>query len=271
MKKFLIKTAALVLFTGFMISCEEETTDFDATGGQTLAGFNDETGKLAVYDDGVYSYEIEVGVSTAKSFPRTINLDLNEELTTALPGEYTIDQATLTIPANEFVGLVKITGNYAALPEGDVKKLVFDLVSVEGQDVLNPEMTRFTLDIFRACERDDFPLAYDVEVYAFDEYAPSHSVTFVPVANELNTYQIVSSWGPSFVAWATGNSAYEGQYLNPGKIVINCNNTVEFVGTYSVNQPGSTYDPATGVITLVINQSLFASAFNTTLTFIPQP
>lgn len=129
----------------------------------------------------------------------------------------------------------------------------------------------FTLNMAISCPiASDFALNYDVTVFAFDEEANPHTQTLVPVPGTMNQFKVASSWGPNFVAWATGSAGYANQYLYPGTIIINCG-TVLFKSDAAYGTGGSgTYDPATGVIEFTIGQSLFSDQFETTCVFTPK-
>ena len=162
MKKFAFKIVALVLFSGMMVSCDEDIVQNDADGSNTLAGFVNSSGTLPVFEDGVFSYDVEVGVSTKSDVNRTIDLDINTALTTALPAEYTIDAATYIVPAGSFVGKIKVTGHFNGLTPLVTKFLVFDLSGVDGAHISN-ENKRFSLALFQACPFaiEDFVGTYD--------------------------------------------------------------------------------------------------------------
>lgn len=162
MKKNIFKFVALFFAVGFLFSCQEDEVFYDVNGNNTLAGFVNERGNLAVFETGLDSYEIEVGVTTVSNVDRTIALTINNELTTALPTEYSIDNATLNVPAGSFVGKVLVKGNFAALAPTVTKVLVLELADVTGGNVSN-DNKRFALSIFPACEynRDSFIGSYE--------------------------------------------------------------------------------------------------------------
>lgn len=269
MKKFL-KTATLFCFLGLLSSCgDEDQVIYSDDNGFALVGLTTNSAKLPVYEDPARKdfYEIEVGVTNRVGYDRVIGIDIVEDLTTATDAMYDIDEATLVIPANSFVGKIKVKGFFDPLAAGEVQ-LVIDIASVQDANTIDPLKQRFFLKLFQGCDFLNFPLTYDVDVYAFGDQAPSHVVTFNAVADEMNTYRILSSWGPNFVAWAANYPPYANAYLNPGTLSINCDFSVDFTGSYSTGT--GFYDEATGVINIVINQNLFTSPFNTELVFIPQ-
>ncbi|MCC2589443.1 hypothetical protein [Chryseobacterium sp. MFBS3-17] len=165
----------------------------------------------------------------------------------------------------EFV--VRVYG--AGLSPDIAKTLVFGLQSsAVGNAVYNQQ---YSISMKMKCPLPaNFPLDYNVSVYAFNEFAPAHVQTLTPVAGTDNQFTVVSSWGPDFVAWATGDAGYAGQYLYPGTITINCGDVLFTTSAgYGSNTVG-TYDAATGVIQFDLEQSLFTTAFTTTVTMTPQ-
>lgn len=130
---------------------------------------------------------------------------------------------------------------------------------------------KFTLNMAISCPiPDDFALKYDVSVFAFNEDADAHVQTLVPVAGTTNQFKVASSWGPNFVAWATGNDGNANKYLYPGVISINCG-VVNFKSDDAYGTGGTgTYDPETGVIEFTVGQTLFADPFTTKVTFTPR-
>lgn len=267
MKKFLLKFSIVAVLIATLSSCEEDTVIFNGTGSDALAAFATARGSFPV-KDATSTGIIVVNVSDVSPNDRAIVVSVDPS-TTALPSEYEIVTSTLIIPANSYNGQVVVESNYDILEDGVVKKLVLKLESV-GDAVISPEL--FSLDIFKSCQVDleQFPLTYNVEVYAFGEQAPSHTQTLTVLDTAENTFRATSVWGPTFVAWATNDPSYEGQFLYPANIVINCDNSVDVVTTGTQFLGGSgTYDPASGIIDVTITQGIFSTPFDTQVIFIP--
>lgn len=97
-------------------------------------------------------------------------------------------------------------------------------------------------------------------------------VTKVGKIDDTHT-SVESLWGPNFVAWATNNTSYEGQYLNKGTLVIDTtDNSITVTGDF-VDTTGSSgsYDPVSGVYTFTFLQAnLFGSGFEVNTTLTPQ-
>lgn len=265
MKKYILKLTSLFLFAAVLTSCDEDKVIYKVDGGQSLVAFNEDGGNLPAYSDQEYTLEIPVGSTVRTSYDRKIELTVNDQFTTALPSEYTIDESSLVIPANEFVGTVKIKANYSLLPDLGQKVLALNLVSVQDADVINPDKNLFSVYLYRACPKD-IALKYNGAVTGSvgGSTAP-FTVTLTKVTTADNTWKADNFWG-NFVSGATGQN-YDNRYPYPGTIKINCDNTVTVVGTGTVGTGGSgTYNPTTGTITYSLNQGLFTSSFTADIT-----
>ncbi|AWH85194.1 hypothetical protein HYN59_08695 [Flavobacterium album] len=274
MKKYLSKIVVFALLVGVLSSCEEDKIVYKGDG-QSLVGFNTAAGNLKTYDpqESTNPSEIivEVGSTKKVNYDRTVQVVINDELTDALPSQYTIDQSTFVIPAGEFTAKIKITGHYDALT--DIKQtLTLDLISVQDQDIFDAKRARYTVSIYRVCPRD-IPLTYTGYVTgevggATEEF----TVTFVPTADAA-TYNVANLWG-NFVSGATGSN-YDGQYPYPAKLVINCDNTVDITpdSNSQVATDGSdgTFDPDTNEFQLSLTQDLFSDPFTADIYLIPAP
>ncbi|MEZ4803673.1 MAG: hypothetical protein R2797_12950 [Gelidibacter sp.] len=219
-----------------------------------------EEGQNAVYD-------VKIGISEPKPYDRSFTYSIDPSSTAVEGVDYTIS-SSLTIPANSIVGQISITGNFEnAVLEGKKVKLILD--SVEGS-VLGSR-TAFTLTLVKSCPFSGLEsLNYVAEVTAFDETAPAYEIELVPVAGQSNQWTIATAWGPSFVAWATGNPAYDGQYLYPATIVLNSDFSVTIVGNASYATGGAgEYSPCNKTFSYTIQQALFTTQFDTSVVLTP--
>jgi len=268
-----MKKIFVLFFIGtFLLSCEEDRSDNYLK--ETVAYFSTDSGKLPAKEtDGASgtNYMLSVISTFPNSSDRVVTIEIDTEKSTAIEGEhFTIDTSSLTIPANEYSTDIIINSVYENLPQEPVT-LVLNLVSVTGTDLMVSKST-FNLEIYKSCEIVDFPLSYTAFVSAFNDSAPTHQQNFTAIPNSENYYYVVSSWGPNFVAWATNDSSYNGQYPYSGNLQINCDNTVVFEGldTWATGGTG-TYDPASGIITITVGQTLFTTDFTATIMFVPNP
>lgn len=94
--------------------------------------------------------------------------------------------------------------------------------------------------------------------------ASSFTATLTQVPGQDNVYNIDTAWGMNFVADATGNPAFEGQFVYDGVLTVNPDNTITIVGndpSYATGGSG-VYEPAcTGTFTYTLTQALFADPF----------
>ncbi|WP_265427527.1 hypothetical protein [Chryseobacterium sp. YIM B08800] len=263
--KRILSILTLSLLTVFNSCQEDEAVYYE---GDSLVHFNTTTQRVFVkLGTNAADVLVTYGVTKAAGSNSNVELVFNATKSTAVLGtDFTIVEGTDTLPAGNVLGDFKLNVKEAAALAG--KKAFFTLKSSSlGLATFNTEVE---VDFALACPLENFPLKYNVDVFAFGEYAPSHEQTLVPVPGTDNSFKVNSSWGPSFVAWATDNNGYNNQYLYPGTITIQCSN-VTFTSDAPTTGPGGTgtYNPTTKVIEFTISQSLFTSPFNTTCTFTP--
>lgn len=265
MKKF-FKTILPVLLLAFaVVSCEKEGQPvFD---GESLLHFDkiEQEASVKLYA-GNADVKITFGTTKVVEGDHSAELVFDAAKSTAVLGtDFTIVKGTSTIAAGQSLGNFVINVTETAAKAGKIA--VFTLKSSTLKNaIFNQEVVvKFTMN----CPLTNFPLTYNVDVYAFDEDAPSHTQTFVPVAGTDNQFEVASAWGPNFVAWATGNAGYAGQYLYSGVLTIKCDQA-SFKGndTWATGGTG-TYNTVTGVIVLNLNQGLFSTPFVTQCTFSP--
>ena len=268
MKNIFLKAICLVAVLTVMTSCDNESVVYN--GKQSFVGFNGTAGRLPVYlpEEGKSNtLYVEVGSTVAADHDRTFKIEVDEASTTAAPEDYTIDQATLFIPAGEYVGKIKITGNYDNLPDIVINTITLNLVEVQEAEVYNPDNMQYVVNIYRGCIREIADL-YSVNVY--DPYAVTpFDATLTPVDGVDNTYSIGNLWG-DFVAAATGQTNLAGQYPYPAELEIRCDNTVVVTGTNSsYGSTGTgTFDEETKSFNVVFGQRVFTSAFSVSVDLI---
>lgn len=157
----------------FLNSCKE--ADPITYSGPALVSFSATTsGAYFVQETGDPGFEIQVGFTTASGSDRVVNFTVSGD---AADGEqYTLASSSITVPANSYIGTLKVNGIYAGFT-GQVDTLI---VTLTGDDVANFDNT-FTLVMQRYCPFaiDDFIgdwTAYEVSDYD-GAYAP-YSLTF---------------------------------------------------------------------------------------------
>lgn len=156
--------------------------------------------------------------------------------------------------------------NLSSLTEVVVFDVVLTAVDVAGVSIGLGEDSITSYRISTPCPLL-FSDSYNVAVTALGGTAPSHVVQLVPVAGTDNQFTVSSTWGPNFVAWATGNPAYNGQFPYPAIITVNDDLTVDVVGTGNANLAGGsgTYDSCSNVFLITMTQGLFTTEFTVDL------
>jgi hypothetical protein len=153
MKKF----AYILVIALLGVSCDPtEGPVYDVENGQALAAFNRTVQTYPVDDSGESFTEILVGVSTVSAQDRAVSISI-DPASTADPSEYTIDPASLVIPAGEFVAKVRLFGNFNNIPETGQTNVILNLDSVEGSILDNEATGRLShrVNLFRFCPFSD--------------------------------------------------------------------------------------------------------------------
>jgi len=275
MKKFLYNISVIVFAAAVLTSCEEDKVVL-SNNAQALAGFNRTSGNLTAADPAEFDYpnmiEIEVGLTTKSNTDRVIQIEVNEALSNALPSQYTIDESTFVVPAGQYTGKVKVRANYDALPVTGKMTLILDLLEIQGQDRLDEQRDRFIVSIYRVCPRD-LPSNYVAFVTgSVGAATPQFNAVLVPTGG-IAEYSVSNLWG-NFVAGATGDNSYNGQFKYPGILTINCDNTIDIVGSGDDTRfTGGTgiFDPNTNEFEIYLNQTLFSNPFQAQLYYMPAP
>lgn len=126
--KNLLKYALLLTLVFAFVSCEEDLITYDADGGQTGLSFARSSITVSVCEPTV---DLVVESTTRSNSDRTYNVMVSST-STAVAGEYSA-ASSVTIPAGEFVGSTPVTIDFAQVPDGAARSLVFELVAPEGE------------------------------------------------------------------------------------------------------------------------------------------
>jgi len=271
MKK--LKILSLLLLSLVFSNCSESDGQVEYKGDNALFFNNNGQPKRVILDGSVdfVTTSLEFATVKAPASSYQVKLVYDAENSTALPGvDFDVVNDVVTVEAGVLYGAFEVKF-YEATAVALGKKAIFTL---ESDDVNNASFdNKMEVNISLSCQLDleTFPLTYDVEVLAFGSQADTHTQTFTVVTGQENTFTVPSMWGPNFVAWATGNPAYAGQFIYPATIVIGCDNSVVVTAVAPNYTGGSgTYDPATGIIDVVITQGVFTEQFDTQCIFYPQ-
>ena len=143
-----------------------------------------------------------------------------------------------------------------------------------GLDGDNPDT--FTLEV---CA-NTFPLSWTGNAFI----GSSQINTFDMTLTETGTpgeYTISSAWGTNFVAEATGNPNFDGQFIYDGTFTRNPDNTISIVGFDTNFFPGTVsndaalngnqFDPCNGTLSYTLAQGLFTGDFVVDVILTPAP
>ena len=104
-KLFFLITTMLIL-----VSCDDDQrVIYDTENGQTLVAFNVPSVNLPIVIDDVGSVDVQINVTTASPQDRSFPVEVVTSSTTAPTGSYSVP-STVTIPANQFTGTLRING-----------------------------------------------------------------------------------------------------------------------------------------------------------------
>lgn len=193
MKKLLI----LLISAASIISCSdvEGVTYNDSS---TYVGFEETTYNLPVVVNSSSTVDVNFVASSLSSAARTYNLSVVTAESNADPLTYSVP-ATLTIPANQYVGTVTITGTDNNLLDFVIKKLVIKVSGLNSVESTDTE--KITVNLFEVCPLviADFVGGFNATTFWLG--SSSHEVIEGSVANTL---EIVDFWednatAPNFV------------------------------------------------------------------------
>ncbi len=243
MKKLLIFSFVMA----FLFSCDEtETAIYD--GGQTLAYFTPTSSRLEVEVGGSGSRNITIGVSTLSDSDRTVEIAVNEDLTSTEASVYTLSTSNVTIPANSYTGTFSVAAGNLTTTTSNV---VIDILSVSDGGVGSP--TPYTLSVLEVCP---VPSDFFTGTYLMEQQSGSApfglGFVFGTQTVEIESDGLFRNFNFSY-APAAFNSPYTMEFLldcnqifvtgniQPGNGTLGCGtgsigqSTAAIPGTYDVN------------------------------------
>lgn len=247
----------------FVTSCEEDLLVFDTPEGFVQIG-SPAARNVGEASGQTINTVIQLGKANPNGQSVTISVVSDD------PSRYTIvpqinGTSTIQIPAGETSFTISVTPIDNFDNDGDVT-VTFTLtdantlpLGVGGEGNFRTQAAITIVDDDCAIEVSE---NYAVTVLAFDEEAPSHTVALVPVAGTDNQFTVVSVWGPEFVAWATGDEGFSGQFPYPATLTINDDFTLDVTGNANYATGGSgSYSSCTDTFEFTITQALFNNPF----------
>jgi len=125
-----------------------------------------------------------------------------------------------------------------------------------------------------------FPLAWTGNAFIDGTEINTFDMTLTETGNP-GEYTISSAWGTNFVAEATGNPDFDGQFIYDGTFTLTSDNVVTIVGSDPSLFPGTVsndastngnqFDPCTGTLTYTLQQALFGGDFVVDVILTPTP
>src|SRR5690606_6144481 len=166
--------------------------------------------------------EIKVFTTRKSGSDRTFTINVNQDLTTADPGSYTIDQ-TVTVPANSTVGTFSVESSDANIGEA----IVVEFATEEGIFTGDP----MTIQISQLCTTnpltliitfDNYPEETSWEIYHVDDlvnpianggenggYADMTSITQLFCLDDGDYYFVIYDVYADGICCSYGNGSYE--------------------------------------------------------------
>ncbi|MDH3795886.1 MAG: hypothetical protein OER83_03340 [Flavobacteriaceae bacterium] len=141
-----------LLSLGLLISCEEDLIIYDSENGQTYVQFGSNTINLPVVFDSSADIEIPVEVSTLSSSDRsvTVNVVSTGAEDEASPNQYNVG-GTVTIPANEYTGMLSFTGIDDGIEIGETKVVTLEVTGISSDSDANIDSRTLVINMFQVC------------------------------------------------------------------------------------------------------------------------
>ncbi|KEZ94203.1 baseplate J/gp47 family protein [Nonlabens ulvanivorans] len=131
-----------------MVSCEADPLIYNGNNNP-LISFSSPSYNLEIVIDATGSLDVPVNSSSLSSTDRTVGVEVIVDDTTALAGSYSVP-ATVTIPANEYSGILTIDGTDIAGVDTSALTLVIGLTPGSGFTT-GPNAT---ISVFQVCPVD---------------------------------------------------------------------------------------------------------------------
>jgi hypothetical protein len=260
--KNILKSALFLCVTVLSLgSCEEDKVIFDSRNGESIAAFRTAAYSLPVTEEGVSSIELVVDVTTVSNVDRAIAIEIAPE-TTALPNEYTLDQATLVVPAGQYNGLIKITGHFDELPALTVRQLVINLEDVAGARLVDGTTTA-TITLSQSCPviRDQLIGTYDA-IETPGPYAYVCEVTAGAGPNDLIVSNVWDADPNSVTKISLSSNPLNTTVTLPVYTENYLYNNTQYGAAYVEANGGASFvDPCTSTITLKFRIRVSAGTF----------
>ena len=269
MKKFL-KSILVVFSIATLVSCSEDDSKFSVDPQSGWAQFTSAAQINVAFgttDEVVIPVKLFSAVNPGVDVMYTIEdvVGTSAGVVTSNPGMMTV--ASGTLQGDLVLGLAT---------EGLTSTIEFDVVlTATSRDNVQVGLSDDSKPIVRRVRICPFTFTASytgvpTANLAAPAVGPAFSVNFTPTANP-NQFTLTTCWGPNYVAFLTGNPAFNGAFPYPGTLTVDITTglvTVTGGAAYATGGTGS-MDACSGVITVTLNQTLFGSPFTTTVVFTP--
>lgn len=222
------------IFLSFLSCSKQENVIFDNVNGQTALFFEKTSYNLSIPQENL-QIKIPVGTTIISSVERTFDAVVNIENTTSgTSDEYTVGK--VTIPANEYSGVLSVDFNYSDISgeDGDVKDLVINLVAPENGSAYNNTVS---IEYFREIICNDLELTITSDVWATETYFTLERADgsiivdrFFPFSSNstrAQTYNVAFNLPDGDYVLKIGDSFGDGQLGTGGGVTL--------TGNYSLN------------------------------------
>ncbi|ALM20470.1 hypothetical protein AAT17_04070 [Nonlabens sp. MIC269] len=206
-----LKYSFIAIATLFLIiGCEYEPKIFDGNGDLTLVQFSRSTYNLEIEIDATGELNIPVQSSTLASTDRTFNVSVVNDGTTAITGSYSVP-TSVTIPANEYEGILTISGTDVMGVDTNAETLIIQLE--EGADFASGGDA--IISVYQVCP---IPSTYMVGSYEISDLQPVFS------GSNFDTADVNITVGSS-ATQRTFNTTWSGSNIS---VVLNlvCNELI---------------------------------------------
>lgn len=250
------------VFGVLFFSCEEENEVIAPEVHE--ARFLDEQINWGVPEESMAMVEIPIFISHRSD--RDITVEYSAQ-GAADAYSYVDTPGKVVIEAGRRSGLLRIMPVDNNVVNETPPEVTFTITGVSGDySVVDTDIEGFTMKTITFIDNEcllEIPMSYTGVSAIGADAITQFDVMLTPVSGSPNTYEIASAWGPDFVADATANPDYSGQFVYSGTITIDAcalSLVVESEESYAKGGTGS-YDDATGTISYSLGQDLFTDPF----------
>lgn len=244
MKKLFI----LLISVASFVSCSDPD-GVTYNDNLTYLAFEKASYDLPVLVNSSSTVDVKFVASSKSNVARTYNLSVVTEESNANPLTYSVP-ATVTIPANEYIGTVTITGTDNNLLDLVIKKLVIEVSGLNAKE--STDTQKITVNVFEVCPlvMEDFVGAFNGSLYFFNDG------TFdIIEGTASNTLEIVdffpSATAPNWVLTYDADNNITFADRNTG-FFSTVNGGFVWVRMSAATLGTSKIDPCTNKITLLV-------------------